>query len=355
MGALLAFEKLVPVALAFGCGVFFARRRIGGADASKGFADFAFLFAVPCYLFVNIYRSDLAALFNWRAILGYALTAMVGMAVVGLATWLTVSREPRDIALRIMAGIQVNTAYFAVPVFIMLFGDAAPIFPVLLFQVCVLTLVVISIMELGGPPVGPAPVSASVPVPAQATTADRAVTAVAVPDPTVAAPAPAPRRGAAGKLLRAVWASLNTPVVLACNLGIVANLIGVGVPAPLMDGFAFVGDAASPVALFALGLHLGGTGLSIRGTTWEEIWLIAVKCVAFPLAMWLACGYLFDVRGDWLKYLVLIAAMPAPQNLFIFAQRYGVGVDMSASLVVKSSVAALLLLPLWIHWAHVVG
>lgn len=47
--------------------------------------------------------------------------------------------------------------------------------------------------------------------------------------------------------------------------------------------------------------------------------------------------------------------MPAPQNLFIFAQRYDVGVDMSASLVIKSSVAALFLLPLWMQWAVHVG
>ncbi|MFD0718270.1 hypothetical protein [Streptomyces globosus] len=43
--------------------------------------------------------------------------------------------------------------------------------------------------------------------------------------------------------------------------------------------------------------------------------------------------------------------MPAPQNLFIFAQRYDVGVDLSAALVIKSSVVALLLLPLWAQWA----
>ncbi|MEU9209273.1 AEC family transporter [Streptomyces sp. NPDC048415] len=318
MGALTALEKLVPVVLAFGCGVLLARRKTVPADSSRAFADYAFLFAVPCYLFGNIYTSDLGVLFNWRAILAYATTAALAVLAVGVLAGLRGVRDPRAVALRIMAGVQVNTAYFAVPVFITLFGNAAPIFPVLLFQVCVLTLVIISIMELGRPErdatVGPGPL-----------------------------------------LLRAVGASLATPLVLACNAGILLNLLSLHVPKAVLDGFSFVGDSASPVALFALGLHLGGSGLTVRGTSREEIGLIAFKCLVFPLMTWAVCATVFGVGGDWLKYLVLIAAMPAPQNLFIFAQRYDIGVDMSASLVIKSSVAALFLLPLWMQWAVHVG
>ncbi|AUG76496.1 Auxin efflux carrier [Kitasatospora sp. MMS16-BH015] len=312
MEAVAALEKLVPVVLAFGCGVVLARRKVVPAESSKVFADYAFLFAVPCYLFGNIYRSDLGQLFYWRAIGGYAATAALAALVIGLVARVAGTREPRGIALSVMAGVQVNTAYFAVPVFIMLFGNAAPIFPVLLFQVCVLSLVIISIMELGRPTAQGGPVQ---------------------------------------RLSRAVGASLVTPVVLACNAGILFNLLSVPIPKPFLDSFAFVGDSASPVALFALGLHLGGSGLSIRGTTLQELWLVGFKCVLFPLLAWGLCHYAFGVSGPWLTYLVLIAAMPAPQNLFIFAQRYDVGVDMSAALVVKSSLAALLLLPLWVQWA----
>ncbi|MER5728171.1 AEC family transporter [Streptomyces sp. NPDC002138] len=329
MGSVATLEKLLPVLLAFGCGAVLARRKVVPAEASKAFADYAFLFAVPCYLFGNIYASDLGALFNWRALSGYAATAALAVLVVGLAARASGVREPRGVALRIMAGVQVNTAYFAVPVFITVFGDAAPIFPVLLFQVCVLSLVVISIMELGR--------------------ADDLADGHA--DGHAEDGAATTGVGTGKRLARAVGASLTTPLVLACNAGILLNLVSLPVPKVVLDGFAFVGDSASPVALFALGLHLGGLGLDVRGTTREEIALIAFKCLGFPLLAWAVCGGLFGVGGDWLKYLVLIAAMPTPQNLFIFAQRYDIGVDLSAALVIKSSVAALLLLPLWIQWA----
>lgn len=316
MGAVVALEKLAPVVLAFGCGVLLARRKVVPADSSKVFADYAFLFAVPCFLFGNIYRSDLAALFDWRAITGYAAATGAAVVLAGAVAWAFGVRDPRGVALRIMAAVQVNTAYFAVPVFIMLFGNAAPVFPVLLFQVCVLSLVIIAIMELGR--------------------ADRA-------------------GGPGRRLGSAVVASLATPVVIACNAGIVLNLLAVRVPEVVLDSSAFVGQSASPVALFALGLHLGGTGLKVRDTTAEEMWLVAFKCVAFPLLAFAVCRYGFGVDGDWLHHLVLIAAMPAPQNLFVFAQRYEVSVDLSAALVVKSSVVALLLLPLWTQWVAYAG
>lgn len=354
MEALAVFEKLVPVALALGGGVLFARRSVVSAASSKAFADFAFLFAVPCYLFANIYRSDLGTLFAWPALAGYAVTAGIAMAVVGVLAGLTTTREPRQLALRIMAAVQVNTAYFAVPVFIMLFGDAAPVFPVLLFQVCVLTLVVLAIMELNGAPVRVFPAGQAVPASAGAGGL-RPTRPTGEPQPlqpTGGPPAPSPLRSRRGRVGRALWGSLNTPVVLACNAGLLLNLLAFRMPEPLLGGFDFVGAAAAPIALFALGLHLGGSGVSFRHTTGEEIWLIAVKCLLFPFAVWLAAAHVFDIDDPWLTYLVLIAAMPAPQNLFIVAQRYGVDVELSAALVVKSSVAALLLLPFWIHWAQ---
>ncbi|MET9700248.1 AEC family transporter [Streptomyces sp. NPDC006529] len=343
MGVVATLEKLLPVLLAFGCGAVLARRKVVPAEASKAFADYAFLFAVPCYLFGSIYASDLGALFDWRALSGYAATAALAALAVALAARASGIREPRGVALRVMAGVQVNTAYFAVPVFITVFGDAAPIFPVLLFQVCVLSLVVISVMELGrsgdragDPAGGGGAVGAEDGAGAVAGTAGRG----------------APGRDSRpARLARAVGTSLTTPLVLACNAAILLNLVSLPVPKLLLDGFAFVGDSASPVALFALGLHLGGVGLGLRGTTREEIALIAFKCLGFPLLAWAVCGGLFGVRGDWLRYLVLIAAMPTPQNLFVFAQRYDVGVDLSAALVIKCSVGALLLLPLWIAWA----
>ncbi|MFE7802321.1 AEC family transporter [Nocardia sp. NPDC057440] len=303
--------KLAPVVVVFGGGVVFARRKIIGAESSKAFSDFAFLFAIPCYLFGSLYASDLGQVFDPVAIAAYLTTVLVGMVVVGVAARRVIGADVRGTALRIMAGVQVNTTYFAIPVFVLLFDDAAPVFPTILLQVCVLTVVVIAIMEYG----------------AARDDQDR------------------PTRTA---MVRGVLAALGTPVVIACYLGVAANVADVPVPGWIRDVLAFSGNAAAPVALFALGLHLGGTGLRLRGAARDEYALIACKCIALPLLAFVVAECLFGITGPWLTYLVVIAAMPAPQNLFIFAQRYDTDVDLAAAIVAKTSVIALVLLPLWL-------
>ena len=303
--------KLAPVALVFGGGAVFARRKIIGAESSKAFSDFAFLFAIPCYLFGSLYASDLRQVFDPAAIAAYLVTALVGMVLVGIGARRLIGADVPGTALRSMAGVQVNTTYFAIPVFVLLFGDAAPIFPTILLQVCVLTVIIIAIMEYGA--------------------------AQAVPDrPTRAA------------VTRGVLAALGTPIVIACYLGVAANVANVPVPGWIRDALAFSGNAAAPVALFALGLHLGANGIYLRGTTRDEYALIGFKCVALPLLALAISKYLFGIHGPWLTYLVLIAAMPAPQNLFIFAQRYDTDVDLAAAVVAKTSLIALVLLPAWL-------
>ncbi|GAA5059457.1 AEC family transporter [Nocardia callitridis] len=303
--------KLAPVVLVFGGGVVFARRKIIGADASKAFSEFAFLFAIPCYLFGSLYASDLGRLFDVRGMLAYLSAAVIAMALVAVGARRVLGADARATALRIMATVQVNTTYFAIPVFVLLFGDASPIFPTILLQVCVFTVVVVAVMESG------------------AGHQDQDVSA-------------------ARAVLRGVRSALTTPLVLACYLGIGANLLHVPAPGPLLAALSFTGAAAAPVALFAFGLHLGGSGLRWRGATRDEYALIAIKCLAMPLLVFALCVGVFRVENPWLSYLVLTAAMPAPQNLFVFAQRYDADVDLAASVVAKTTLAALALIPLWL-------
>lgn len=302
--------KLVPVAFVFLAGAVFARRGIISSETSKAFSEFAFRFAIPAYLMGSLYTADLRRVFNLPALGAYAATAVVSAGVVAAVARLQ-GHHRRGTALRIMAACQVNTAYVAIPVFALLFGDVTPIFPVILLQVCVLTTIVIAIMESA-----PADGSAATP-------------------------------SAGGAVPRAVWAALTTPLVLACWVGIAANVAKLPAPHWILDSLSMAGSAASPVALFALGLHLGGAGLRLHGATSDEYWLIAFKCLAFPLLAFAIAHWGFHLSGPWLAYMVVLAAMPSPQNLFIFAQTYDTEVDLAASAVVKSTIAALLLLPLW--------
>ncbi|MFI9411310.1 AEC family transporter [Nocardia gamkensis] len=303
-----AAASVVPIVAIFVGGVIFARRKIISATDSSVLSEFVFRLAVPAYLFAELYSADLAVLFEPHSLSVYAATALFAAALVAAWARFVHRADVRGIALRIMAAVQVNSAYFAIPVLMLFFGDATPIFPVLLFQVLVFTMLVVAVME--------------------ATAAGNA-------------PAPTWRR-----VILGAGRSLLTPVVLACLAAVTLNAATVPVPAVILRSCEFAGAAAAPVALFALGLYLGGVGLRWRGATADENALVVVKCVLFPLLMWAAMN-LAEVPDPWRGSLVLIAAMPAPQNLFTVAQAYDTDVGLAAAAVVKSTIVALCLLPVW--------
>lgn len=302
---------VVPIAVLVLAGVYFARRKIIAATDSRVLSGFAFEIAIPAYLFANLLTSDLRHVFDVSSLLVYAATTLVAAAAVAARARIMHGLNAGGVALRIMAAVQVNTAYVAIPVLVVAFGTAAPIFPVLLFQVLVLTVVIIAILEASTHPSHE---------PHKVPTRQRVTVSI--------------RR------------SVTTPLVLACLAGITLNAVRAPIPDMVLQTLQFIGAAASPVAVFALGLHLGGADLRWRGATPDENTLVVLKCVAFPALMW-ATTALVGVPDPWSGYLILIAAMPAPQNLFTFAQNYDTDVDLAASVVLKSTGLSLCLLPIW--------
>lgn len=121
------------------------------------------------------------------------VVALTGMAMVGALCLRWTALGPGDIALRMMAAAQVNTAYFAIPVFAQLFDDATPIIPVLILQVTVQTVLVLAILEFA---------------------ASRYNTE---PHPATA-------------VLRSVGSALAAPVVVACVVAIAFNALSLPVP-----------------------------------------------------------------------------------------------------------------------------
>ncbi len=79
------------------------------------------------------------------------------------------------------------------------------------------------------------------------------------------------------------------------------------------------------VALFALGLYLGGNQVWWRGRSTRTP-LVLVKCVASQLLMWRVMTA-DGVPDPWLGYLVLIVLVSASQNLFVFARTDAADVD----------------------------
>ena len=66
----------------------------------------------------------------------------------------------------------------------------------------------------------------------------------------------------------------------------------------------------------------------------------ALKLVAMPALAWLV-AVLFALPADQVFIVVVLAALPTAQNVFNFAQRYGVGEILARDVVFISTVGCL--------------
>lgn len=132
----------------------------------------------------------------------------------------------------------------------------------------------------------------------------------------------------------------KVPMLQAIFVGLVFNLAGFTVPAPVNTFVVFSGSGAAPVALYALGVVLSQTQFRPDKVVMT---FTLVKLILFPVFMWL--GLTLFV-GELLpgNQFMLAAAAPAGAMSFSLAMLYDVRTDDLAQIIIITSVLSLITL-----------
>lgn len=137
-----------------------------------------------------------------------------------------------------------------------------------------------------------------------------------------------------------VFSIAKLPMIQAIIIGVVLNLLGISVPAPINTFVNFSGAGAAPVALFALGVVLSQTRFRPDATI---VTFTLVKLLLFPASIWL--GLELFASDDPGKALFLLgSAAPAGAMSFSLAMLYNIRTDAIAQIIVITSVLTLLTL-----------
>lgn len=300
-----------------------ARQRWLGLDALAGLNTFVLFFALPALLFrlgrELVQQDDVAA-----------LLAVYGLASLGLLNlaWRWLRRHGRsrlDSGMATLAAAFPNSGFLGVPLIASLLGPAAA-----------------------------APVVATIAVDLLFTST--VCLALAGPG-TNAALVDAPRPG----WREALRPALRNPLAWAIALGLLAGALQLQAPAPLERSVALLAQAASPTALFALGLALRRTELAAHGQTHgerrqarrEALGLAGLKLLVHPLLVGaIAWGALrLGLLGrEALAVLVLVAALPCAANVALLTERVGADNALVSRSILISTLLALGSLPLLAWW-----
>ncbi len=269
--------------------------------AAQTLATFVFNFAAPALLFRAMARSPLPGDLPFDFLVAYYGSSLA----VALLTWFVGKAVFRQGAMESviagMTGCFSNSVMFGIPLVLTAFGDAAaqPFFLLLAFHGILYFSTVTVALELvragGG--------------------------------------------GLLSTLIQSLKGILGNPLILALVIGIFWGETGWGLPAAADRFLDLLAQAVIPCALFSTGAALRQYRLA--GNLMDSITVSFIKLIIHPLIVWVAAAWIFELPPLWTAVAVLLAAMPTGVNAYIFAERYGAWHRRAGSVVLLTSMAAI--------------
>lgn len=287
-------------------------------EARTSLGRVAFFIATPCLLFVTISQAE------FREVIGPQMAIAAISAVTTLALFVLfsfVALRQRSGAERLIGGMSaslVNATNLGLPIAAYVLGDLALAAPVIVFQLALYTpLYVIALDQLTRKQDSSGNSSAE--------------------------HAPQGQPSAKIAVLRSVGQSAGNPMVLGALSGLLFSWQEWQLPGPLQESVEVIGGAAVPLMLLAFGLSLVGTKPLARasGRRAEVLAASIFKLVLHPALAYLCAALVFGLQGHQLLTAVVLGGLPAAQNVFISAIRYGTGEIVARDTVLLTTLFAI--------------
>lgn len=288
------------IAIGFGVGRF----RLLGPNAVYSLNMFVFWIALPCTLITFMAKTDIAQLFGPNLLVVALSTLTTGFLAFLGYRWIT-RRSTEDSIIAMLACTYCNGSNLGIPLAAHLMDDPTLTLPVILFQVGFY---------------GPLSVLAL-----DMRTGKRNTNFVRSTLLTI----------------------LKNPLIIGATIGIVISLLqhntGFVLPSLFADPLGIIADATVGCALIAFGMSMAEVrvlqpGLSPRRSVWAAS---LVKTVVHPAIAAFYGVFLCDASSQLLLAMVLLAALPTGQNVFTYAQRFGVNKVLARDTAVVSTGLAL--------------
>lgn len=134
---------------------------------------------------------------------------------------------------------------------------------------------------------------------------------------------------------------VTNPLTLAAVVGVVLALTGWQLPRVVESPLRMMAGAAIPLMLMSYGAALRlSPPLGRAGHNGEVLLASLLKLAVMPVVAWLV-GLALGLEDRVLLGVVITAALPTAQNIFLHATRYRVGEDVARETILITTLASL--------------
>ncbi|GAA2071202.1 AEC family transporter [Streptomyces albiaxialis] len=287
------------IATVIATGYLLGRYELLGANGRQVLTNLAFHVATPALLFETLATTDLRAIGSGPLLITALSTLSAAGAFVAVAA---VRRWPvGQSTVGALCASYVNAGNLGIPIAAYVLGDASLVAPVLLLQQLVIGPCALTVLDLS-------------------------------------ASGPKEEESGGRRVLRLLTTPFRNPVVIGALSGVAVSASGLEPPGPVLEPFELVGGMSVPAVLLAFGISLRGSAAPARGPERVPVLLsVGLKTVGQPAVAWALGAGAFGLSGTALLTVVVTSALPAAQNLFTYASRYGTGVRLAREAVLLST------------------
>ena len=133
----------------------------------------------------------------------------------------------------------------------------------------------------------------------------------------------------------------TNPLTIAALVGLVLATTGWRLPAVVLSPLEMLAGAAIPLMLMSYGAALRlSPPIGRAGHNGEVVVATVLKMAVMPVVAWLV-GVALGLEDRVLLGVVITAALPTAQNIFLHATRYRVGEDVARETILVTTLASL--------------
>jgi predicted permease len=284
------------------------RLRVVKPEALDALGAFSFRFGLPALVLPLIANQPIREFFNPTFYGGYLASGALVFALVLVLSRTLGGQNLTDASARATTATVSNLGFLGLPLMLAFFGNraAGPLAMAILAEVMVLLSIGCVLMSAGN-------------------------------------------RGGVGIGRLVLRGTLLNPVVAALLVGAALAAADLSLPGPISRFLTFLGGAAGPTALFALGGALAAQRLDRRKIIAASGVTVA-KLLVYPVVVWCVLDLLLGVQPIWVQAGVLLASLSSAGNIYVLAQRYDADPELVSATIALTTIVNVVSMPLaaWI-------
>ena len=285
-------------------GTFFHFRKIFNNNSSKILTKFALFITLPPFMFVNIIKASDSVVFNFSFIIRFEAITIFLLILTFAISIFFIKNDKSNSSLFALNCSYPNYGYMGIPLCILAFGEVAavPISLILLIDSIVLLSFTSFFIDYDN---------------------DKSIFI---------------------KIFQLFLNLVQNPILLAAFMGFIFVIFKIEIPLIIFSFLEIISYAATPTALFAIGINLYN---KIENKALNNILIISFfKLIVHPILIFLIfIIFPHNIDPIWIKVAILSACLPVAGNVFAMSIFYNNFINQTSGSILITTVLSTFTVP----------